>query len=171
MAAGDDPDGLVISERKHAFRMFHDKLGPTRRWLERQVGRPWDIVRSELLQRFDTRTTAGRHIVFCHMLADVEQDGRSRWRRFVIDGHGLLRNAPRFARYVSPWARPPLPRSERELEGWLAGRRVGTRGPALFWFIATATDRYRQHHRLSDADARLWQVLPDWFRNQHVWSD
>jgi len=151
--------------------MFDDKLGPPRRWLGRQVGRPWNIVRSELLQRFDTRTTAGRHIVFCHMLRWVEHDGVARWRPFLVDRHGLLRAAPPRARDVPYGWRPPLPRGERELEAWLDGRRVGSRGPALFWLIPTANDRYRQHHRLSDADAGLWRLLPEWFRKKHGWSD
>jgi hypothetical protein len=92
----DDIEGLVMPRRKKVERAFADKLGAPRRWLERQVGRPWNVVRSELLGRVDTRTTAGRHIVFDHVLRWVEADrhcfGR---RRFRIDGRGILRRAAR----------------------------------------------------------------------------
>lgn len=43
------------------YRDFADKLGPLRRWLESQVGRPWDSVRSEIVARFDAKSLAGRH--------------------------------------------------------------------------------------------------------------
>src|SRR5678815_2009635 len=52
-------DDVVFEPRQHVYRGFHDKLGPARRWLRSQVGRPWDKVQSELFARFDSRTTAG----------------------------------------------------------------------------------------------------------------
>jgi hypothetical protein len=94
-----DGEDVVFRHRKGAHTGFSDKLSPACRWLERQVGRPWDRVRSELLQRFDTRTTAGRHIMFCHVLPSVEH-GRSGCRRdrFRVDAHGLLQKVPRSPR-------------------------------------------------------------------------
>lgn len=89
----------AIAGRPHVYKMFRDKLAPAERWLESNVGRPWSTVRSELLQTFDTRTTAGRHIVFDHMLPWVE-DGYV----FRVDGKGILRHGrPRVYRQ-----RPPL---------------------------------------------------------------
>jgi hypothetical protein len=169
LAVGDDPEALVVPPPRNAGRGFDDKLGPARRWLTSQIGRPWNLVRGELLRRFDTRTTAGRHIVFCHMLPWVEDDeGNPGWKPFLVDRHGFLRAAPPRALWRSPHARAPLPRDERALMAWLAGRRVGARGPALFWFAPTAAGGYRQHHRLADDDAALWRALPDWFRACHV---
>jgi hypothetical protein len=169
LATGGDPDGLVVPGPESAGRGFDDKLGPPRRWLRSQIGRPWDLVRGELLRRFDTRTTAGRHIVFCHMLPWVEECGcASCWKPFLVDRHGILREAPRRPRYAWPGARAPLPRDERALSAWLSGRRVGERGQTLFWFAPTATGGYRQHHRLGADDAALWQALPLWFRERHV---
>src|SRR5438445_11892260 len=63
-----DPDAVVYRKRTPVYQEFDDKLGPAYRWLEAQSGRPWNEVRSELFARFDTRTTAGRHIVFDHRL-------------------------------------------------------------------------------------------------------
>jgi hypothetical protein len=89
-------DDVTMPKRKKVRRDFADKLGPPKRWLASQVGRPWDRVRAELLAKFDTRTTAGRHIVFDHMLPSVEGRGWP-WDRpdFIVDRRGILRRARR----------------------------------------------------------------------------
>ena len=159
-------NALVVPPRRKAYRAFHDKLGPPRRWLERQVGRPWSLVRSELFARFDPRSTAGRHIVFDHMLAWVDDDGdvTDRYVDFVVDPHGILR---RILRKRHRRTHVPLPCPQSELERWLAGRRVGSRGETLFWFTLTPGGAYRQDHRLSAEDLALWNKLPTNFREQH----
>jgi hypothetical protein len=58
--------------RRTVGKEFHDKLGPVYRYLQSQIGRPWDKVRSEVFEKFDTRTTAGRHILHDHLLSLVE---------------------------------------------------------------------------------------------------
>jgi len=91
---GADADFTVYPARKVVWRTFNDKLGPAKRWLASQVGRPWDKARGELFARFDIRTTPGRHIVFDHLLPEVE--GQSRLRKdFVVDRAGILRKAKR----------------------------------------------------------------------------
>jgi len=94
LTSGADADNVVYPHRETAYRAFHDKLGPAERWLATQVGRPWNKARSELFTRFDTRTTPGRHIVFEHLLPEVE--GR-RWlqRDYVVDCFGILRKVKR----------------------------------------------------------------------------
>ena len=163
-----DVDDAAIPARHKRSRSFDDKLGPARRWLEHQAGRPWNRVRSELVQRFDTRTTAGRHIVFCHLLTWVDEGDRANtWRaELVVDAHGVLRRLPRDPRR---WPAPPapLPLPAAQLARWLADRRVGARGDILFWFTPTANGGYRQHQRLNDDDADLWRSLPSWFRERN----
>jgi hypothetical protein len=169
MADATDWDALTVPERKPVGKAFHDKLGPPRRWLRRQIGRPWNAVRSDLLALFDPRTTAGRHIVFDHMLPWVDEGHLEHrgWPIVTVDIHGTLRTVARDR--LGQWSRPaPLPLPKRDLERWLAGRRVDARGEALFWFTCTAAGAYRQHHRLDDEDTALWRSLPDWFREQHV---
>jgi hypothetical protein len=70
---------------------FSDLLGPLRRYLRKQVGRPWDKVWSEITRNLDTRSLAGQHI-FDHIKWEVEQhvlvrqDGdlyRTRWSQVV----------------------------------------------------------------------------------------
>jgi hypothetical protein len=157
-----DLDEVVVPQRRSRDTSFRDKLGPVLRWLASQAGRPWDRVRSELFQRFDTRTTAGRHILHCHMLSLVEEPHL--WRpRFHVDAAGILRHSIPLVRR----RRTPMPLSEAELHRWLAGRLVGQRGQALFWFVLTERGGYRQDRRLNDEDERLWRSLPERCQEHH----
>jgi hypothetical protein len=89
-------DDAMYRPRHKVYRAHHDKLGPAERWLQSQVGRRWSKVRSELFARFDTRTTAGRHVLFDHLLRDVGEGPRSNVQSdFVVDPHGILRGKPR----------------------------------------------------------------------------
>jgi hypothetical protein len=123
-------------------------------------------VRSELFARFDTRTTAGRHIVYGHLLTSVNRGGPPTFGRvtFTVDRHGILRRDPpwRFR-----WDRPePLPEPESVLSAWLGARRVGDRGARLYWFVPTELGFFRQHRELTEAEAARWRALPEWFRRQ-----
>ena len=161
----DDWDEVVIAPRKPVRRSFNDKLSPAERYLAAQVGRPWSKVRSELFARFDTRTTAGRHILFDHLLRDVKVGEQHGWRgsfEFEVDRHGILRRIVRPARRRHVWHDPP-----RDLPGWLVGRWIGRRGGVLFWFVPTERERLRQGLRLSSEEAAYWNALPDWFREKH----
>jgi hypothetical protein len=51
---------------------FSDVLGPLRRYLRKQVGRPWDKVWSEIADTLDNRSLTGQHI-FDHIRWEVEQ--------------------------------------------------------------------------------------------------
>jgi hypothetical protein len=89
---------------------FSDVLGPLRRYLRKQVGRPWNKIWSEITQTLDSRSLTGLHI-FDHIRWEVEEkawigeDGRvyrkRQWGAVVpVDGlyvhplSGLLRSAP-----------------------------------------------------------------------------
>lgn len=64
-------------DRKH----FSDHLAPIRRYLEKQVGRPWRKVEGELAAALDLRTVVGRHLL-SHVEGEVaihcriDADGR-----------------------------------------------------------------------------------------------
>lgn len=75
-----------IPERKSVYKDFRDKLRPIYRWLDSKVGRRWDEVRSEVFEAFDTRTTAGRHILFDHLLKEVVDSESG------FDSHGRMAN-------------------------------------------------------------------------------
>ena len=83
-------------KRQKVGKSFADKLGPPKRWLRKQAGRPWDEVYSDLKRSFDPRTTAGRHLVYDHMLYWVDRgvDLRFHHPELTIDNDGILRESP-----------------------------------------------------------------------------
>lgn len=128
------------------YKGFRDKLGPMFRWLHSQVGRPWDEVRSEVTETFDTRTTAGRHIVYDHLLSNVEVTPDLHYGRyyrgpddyttsyykndFYVDETGLLQRK----RYITRKKKVPY-FNTNQIANWLSGRIVGYAGKRLFWFV------------------------------------
>ena len=134
------------------YKNFDDKLGPMYRWLHAQVGKVWNAVRSEIAEKFDTRTTAGRHIVEDHLLRNV-QETDDIWRYsyrfstppapntsyykndFYVDDDGYLRAKNYLGRRNRREKAPPF--DLNRLSNWLEGRIVGKIGDKLFWFIPT----------------------------------
>jgi hypothetical protein len=158
-------DELVYRARRKVYRCFQDKLGPAERWLAAQAGRPWNKVRSELFQRFDARTTAGRHILYDHLLPSVELHRR----RFVpveftVNCAGILKLKPQQKRPRQKFERPYEP--SEQVRAWMAGRRVGQRGQAFFWFVQTDSGAFRQTQRLTPSDVARFLALPQSYRNQ-----
>jgi hypothetical protein len=145
-----EPECAVFEPRKVVYRGFDDKLGPAMRWLRSQVGRPWDKVRGELFARFDTRTTAGRHILFDHLLAEVGPEPVARFShrpRFGVSKHGLLQYRER-SRYRSRYRLPRLPEPH---------------GSRLYWLVPTEHGAFRQQHELTPDEAARFHALPEWF--------
>jgi hypothetical protein len=130
-----------------------------------QVGRPWDRVRSDLFATFDTRTLAGRHIVFDHMLP--RRYDRDEWTvagelLFRVDAHGILRARPR-----PRWRRELGPSAEALHAACVfAGERyVGVRGTRLYWMVPVrphwvgAAPHFRQDRALTEAERATFEGL------------
>jgi hypothetical protein len=106
---GEWAEAVAVPVRRPVGKQFRDKLAAPRRWLWSHVGRPWAKVYAEMRRRFDSRTTAGRHIVFDHLLHWVVDHGavhrlRYRYRDvLIIDADGILRLGPT---RVRPRSRP-----------------------------------------------------------------
>ena len=92
---------------------FSDLLGPLRRYLHTQVGRPWDKVWSDITSNLDNRSLSGRHIIG-HILWDVERntwlgrDGRvyhRRWSDTVPVSGFYVHPRTRLLCYVREWWR------------------------------------------------------------------
>ncbi|HEX2670156.1 MAG TPA: hypothetical protein VHM25_04750 [Polyangiaceae bacterium] len=166
LLAGRDADEAVFEPLWPVHRSFSDKLGPARRFLRSQVGRPWDKVQAELFERFDTRTTAGRHILYCHLLREVELDRITRYDTFYVSAHGILRWQQRKRWSYVYGQREPLPEPRHVVDAWLASRRVTWRDSNAYWLLPVASGRYRQHHRLTAEEQTRYLALPRWFREQ-----
>lgn len=138
----------IIEERDPIYKEFSDKLNPMHRWLDAQVGRLWADVRSEIAVKFDTRSVAGRHITYDHLLANITdtlsgRDDRgfiaenqtswsNRYHSYYVDGAGLLQRCA--VREPGWW---PGSKNEAELKAaaeWLMGRMIGEKGGVLYWF-------------------------------------
>lgn len=65
----------VSPQRQYSWnaKEFSDVLGPLRRYLRKQVGRPADKVWSEITVTLDSRSLTGQHI-FEHIRWEVEQE-------------------------------------------------------------------------------------------------
>ena len=161
-------DDALFPQREKVGKQFADKLGPARRWLAGKVGRSWNKARSELFMRFDIRTTAGRHIVFDHLLSDVpvgEQRDRD-WVRYRVDAQGVLRDNPERRTHWGRRRPEPLPEAREVIEAWLAGRWVIARGERSFWLEPTEAGFFRQAKPLSPQESQRWLALPQWFRDR-----
>lgn len=145
-------DEIPEPELMHVYKEFSDKLGPMYRWIDAQVGRPWDEVRSEVFQKFDTSTTAGRHITFDHLLRSVvetnsgwdkwghnfwDPNSNSRisyWRRseYYVNEQGILcRTTKEKSLYKYYY---PNDEEQKVIAEWLAGRMIGEVNGKLYWF-------------------------------------
>lgn len=153
-----------IDPIKPVYKTFADKLGPMYRWLDSRVGMPWDQVRSDVVKAFDTRTTAGRHIVYDHLLRQVDvvpnYDYGAYYRGpedftqsyyhhdFYVDADGLMQKKDYIKRKQS------IPKfNTNQIANWLSGRSVGYVGKKLFWFIPTGKN---QKHK--NGAAKQWMT-------------
>lgn len=140
---------------EHIGKSFDDKIGPIYRWLGRQVGRLWDEVRADIAASFDTRTTAGRHIVYDHLISSVQitpevrfsyrsdpDDPTASYYRndFYVDEEGVLQKK----RYIGRRYHTKIPDFDtNQLCNWLNGRIVGKVGKKLFWFVPADKSKKR----------------------------
>lgn len=146
----DNYDEYDVEPTQHVRKDFDDKLGPIYRWLQRQVGRPWDEVRADVSKEFDTRTTAGRHIVYDHMLNSV-QIGEEPYRYYsrppedplasysdhdyYVDENGILCKKRYLGRrrYQGYQKHPAV--DTNRIANWLGDRCVGRVGDKFYWFV------------------------------------
>lgn len=134
-------DDVVIPKRKKVYKDFADKLSPVQRWMDDRVGKSWNETYSLMKQKFDSRTTAGRHIVYDHMLRDVWMspsyaDRYARYRRYYVDDQGILRKMPSWRKDNEKIAEK-LRAEKVQVEQWLDKRLIGKIGNVLYWYNPT----------------------------------
>lgn len=174
-ACHNDPDIydiVTLPKRTKAYKTFDDKLGVIDRFLESRIGKSWNKTYAMICEKFDTRTTAGRHIVFDHMLASIwlHQDQiteRYRHYEYCLDKQGRLQKT----KEGTPWFR--LTKAERKqriaenekkqqvLMDWLDGRRIGKIGNVLYWW-------YTNDKKPADLKLDTWG---DTVRYTHQYKD
>jgi hypothetical protein len=180
----EDPENWYdydIEPTRPVYKGFTDKLAPMSRWLAAQCGRPWNDVRSDVAKKFDTRTTAGRHIVYDHLLRDVEvtpdlrygryyygpEDYTTSYRRyeFYVDGDGYLREKTVVKR---PGYRE-VPRFDTaQIANWLAGRCIGKVGNKYFWFVPTGKAQKHKGMGGKQVWTTTWGGKKAWYHNYYL---
>jgi hypothetical protein len=127
----DAADASDPPPRVRVGKSFRDKLGPAKRWLASQVGRPWDKVYSDLCTQFDTRTVAGRHVVHDHMLGYVRHHDQlpQHYYRFelVIDEHGMLTRPA--------WFGQSYRKLRERARAWSRGRFAAATSRGWWWLV------------------------------------
>jgi hypothetical protein len=97
VAFEDLPDKERMSERR--TRGQGDRLAPLHRYLDRQVGRPWNDVWSEICAHADRRSLRGFHLRNGHVQHEVDprdmRDVGRGWYGYYIDDRRLLRKYAR----------------------------------------------------------------------------
>jgi hypothetical protein len=154
-------------------KQFSDLLGPLRRWLDKQVGRPWAKVNAELAARVRFDSTTQRHIL-THLEQWVETrtsrikgvlhgpwgpiaEYRHWYRRirdyYVCPDTGLLK-ASRQGRSRNP---TPSPKEEVRVDGREYVRRDGVWFEVLnekVWMFDGVSDILREVSRLRSLSKR-----------------
>lgn len=131
-----DPDDLGAAPARVPVRKeFSDKVRPVMRWMESHAGQSWDDVHSKIRRKFDTRTIAGQHVVFDHMIGGVrmlhEHCLYPTWGGLTVGSDGILRHEQR-KRYRSP---------RRDWRKWAGVRKVADYGgESVFWMNPVRTE-------------------------------
>ena len=120
----------VGAHRQHGYgaKEFSDHLNPLKKYLRKQIGRPWNKIHSELSAKLDRRSMSGRHI-WQHIGWEVTQEcyigqfqksklafesRMSRWQKhpspvrglYVNPANGLLcENNPKAVEAYNTWVR------------------------------------------------------------------
>ena len=171
-SAWDNID-LEINAQGWRDSKFKDKVSPIERWIAKQVGRKWDDVYSEIKQRFDCRTTAGRHILYDHIIGYVELSLDSHLRsraEFMVDENGILVRGPWRRKHYREAVDPNVvKRSIEEVSAFCGDRKVRVLGTELFWMRPIsptwqAVERYTHH---IDCPYKHKQVPRGAFRERH----
>ena len=117
----------------HHRKEFSDHISPLKRWLNKQVGRPWNSIWSEICKAVDGRDVIGKHLLD-HVKAEVELESHWSWGWFskplFVDKKGFLR-----ARKQKKWPKRPEIPSKITQDGRIY-RRIGKN-----WFSVTEVER------------------------------
>lgn len=136
-------DALPAPKRKPSRPCFADKITPVQGFLDSRVGKPWNKTFTLICEKFDRRTTPGRHVTNDHMLNQIAMNGEhllaknkwfSNYYRYFVDAQGILRKVKKEKRTYAPVAvRPTF--TVPQILNWLDKRKIGRMGARLVWFV------------------------------------
>jgi hypothetical protein len=156
-----DPDYAEeddVSKTIHVPVDFDDKLGALDEYLRSQIGKLWDDVRSDIFNKFDIRTTQGRHVVFDHLLSYVNQSPSGFDKYGYVtdpDAKDVIKGQRRYWKYKDFYVNKDgilclieskrysykndlnIGQQYKPAETWLNGRIIGKVNNELTWFLPT----------------------------------
>jgi len=121
----------------------NDRLAPLEKFLESNVGRPWNDVYSEIREHCDTRNIRGQHL-WEHVVQDVLYPPPWRTRRGAyVDEEGILRYYRRPKRALPPPKITVVPVSTDVWYEWFPfvnydGKKYRVQ-PRAQWYLMTRT--------------------------------
>ena len=110
LADGGGPVREGMKVRTPRSKHFNEHLSPLRRFLDANVGRPWEKVHAEIREYVDPGNMVQKHVLthlYDYVVTEVEEidgepfDARPRWR-FLPDDRRSLRTSYRPQWYVCP---------------------------------------------------------------------
>ncbi len=154
-----DPDeGPIAPKRKSVGKDFDDKLGAMYRWLRSKVGLNWNDSFQDMCAKFDTRTIAGRHIVYSHILGSITIslfDIHKEYGDFFVDNNGILRLADR-----NKWNRKNSRHKDiipfSKIGEWASANRVMEYNSTNIFWMKPEVSRWAEcHYKYSGCDALI----------------
>lgn len=135
-------DERAVESRPPVRKDFTDKLSPAYRWIASRCGRPWAEVFSELSKLFDTRRLSSWHIVYQHMLPEIEGGAKvetftiASWRKcqFFVDDDGILQDRGFGHGRYSRGKKKSGPRFF-QVQARVGKRRVRNKGESFVWMV------------------------------------
>jgi hypothetical protein len=109
--SGGGPTREGMKARTPRSKHFNEHLGPLRRFLDANVGRPWDKVHAEIREHVDPGNMVQKHVLthlFDYVVTQVEEidgdpfDARPRWGLLGRGGRNLLTDGDAHTWFVCP---------------------------------------------------------------------
>jgi hypothetical protein len=94
----DGPAMLGMKKGYNDRKWLNENLAPLRRFLEKQINRPWDKIHGEIRAAIDARSTVKQHILQ-HL--DNFVAIQTRWKADGKGGHVMVRESSWSGRYVT----------------------------------------------------------------------
>lgn len=140
--------GLKRSRRERGgYKELNENLAPLRRYLEKQVGRPWDKVYSEICENLRADNTVQQHVRdhlkdfvrYANEPLKTYYRGDAPWRQpLYVDDHGLLKRTDQLpAVKAARRARKSAPKPEPDIVP-MDARHELRRIDGIWWVIELA---------------------------------
>lgn len=128
-------------EARHYYREFGDRLAALHKFLEANIGEPWNKVYSKLCAIRSRKTIQGHHFIehakdLIFTPTGAHLDARYSYGFYIEDGILCFKDR---------WKRPKYSRLSKEVakryEDWIGNRKIKLVGSKYFWYNPVTTTR------------------------------